>query len=459
MTELARPVQYTHTQRGRAAVVPLQDLPLVVGMSYLTAIFVLFLTWPIDWPIFGDLSWARLIAYVSLCYAAIASACVMGRSGSAANVPLQPFRSTRLVVVGGAIAAVVLLFPTSVIYTGRWPWQILEALRDQGDAYRSLYDQLLATDGQRGPIALARALAAPLTFAIIPLGMLNWGRLDWFARGCVAVAASCSITLSILRGTDREFADLFIVVGSTLFVLMGRQSQVGGRVLALIKRYWLPAVLLALFVWVAIGLFTDRKTSRLGGYENRVVVCANSSRICADIDAPLIAWMPTEQRFATSLFVLSSASGFYGLSLGMEQDFQPSWGFGHSPAAMAVADLVAGKDSVRPKTYTFRNTFQGWSDENYWSTLILWLANDVGFVGAVFVLALIGFVWGRAWRDATRRKSDPAAVMFCLVMIMIAYLPANNQVFALYEGYTVFAVWLIIWLRQPALRLSKHLRA
>ena len=459
MPDLVRPVPKMRTQRGRVAAVPFQNLPLIVGMSYLVAIFFLFLTWPIDWPIFGDLSWIRLISYVSLCYVAIAVAFIFGRSGSAANHPLAPFGGTKFVVVGGAIAAVVLLFPTSIIYTGRWPWQILEALQDQGDAYRSLYDQLLATDGQRGPIALARAVAAPLTFAVIPLGMLNWGKLNWFARGCVAVTAACTIILSILRGTDREFADLFIVVGSTMFVLIGRQSQVGGRMAALIKRYWFPAVLLALFVWVAIGLFTDRKTSRLGGYENRVVVCANVSRVCADMEAPLISWMPTEQRFATSLFVLSSASGFYGLSLGMEQDFQPTWGFGHSPAAMAVADLIVGRDAVRPKTYTFRNTFQGWSDDNYWSTLILWLANDVGFVGAVFVLALIGFLWGRTWRDATRRKSDPAAVMFCLVMIMIAYLPANNQVFALYEGYTVFAVWLIIWLRQSALRLSKHLRA
>ena len=295
-----------------------------------------------------------------------------------------------------------------------------------------------------------------MIFAVIPLGLLNWGKIGWLGRGCVIASASCSIILSLLRGTDREFADLFIVIGSTLLVLVGRQSQNSGRIMALVKRYWFPGILLALFVWVAIGLFTDRKTSRLAGYENRVVVCANVSMICADMEAPLIAWMPTEQKFATSLFVLSSASGFYGLSLGMEQDFEPTWGFGHSPAAMAVADLVAGRDSVRPKTYTFRNSFQGWADDNYWSTLILWLANDVGFVGAVFVLALIGFLWGRAWRDATRRKSDPAAVMFCLVMIMIAYLPANNQVFALYEGYTVFTVWLILWLRQPVVRFLKQ---
>jgi hypothetical protein len=41
---------------------------------------------------------------------------------------------------------------------------------------------------------------------------------------------------------------------------------------------------------------------------------------------------------------------------------------------------------------------------------------------------------------------DPAAVLCTLAATMIFYLPANNQVLASYDGYTVFAVWLAIWL-------------
>jgi hypothetical protein len=42
--------------------------------------------------------------------------------------------------------------------------------------------------------------------------------------------------------------------------------------------------------------------------------------------------------------------------------------------------------------------------------------------------------------------SDPAAVLFALTTTMIFYLPANNQVLAGYEGYTIFVVWIAIWL-------------
>jgi hypothetical protein len=42
--------------------------------------------------------------------------------------------------------------------------------------------------------------------------------------------------------------------------------------------------------------------------------------------------------------------------------------------------------------------------------------------------------------------SDPAAVLFALTTTMVFYLPANNQVFAGYEGYTIFVIWLGVWL-------------
>lgn len=442
-----RPIPLT-----RARGYPFQNLPLLLVMSFLFTVFAVFLIWPINWPIYNGWIWTLLIAYVALCLGALAFGYTAGRATDRRGTPLRSFGPVLPVIVGGAGCAIVLLFPSSYIYTGRWPWDVLAALQDQGDAYRSLTDQLLLTTGQRGPIALARALVAPLTFAVIPLGILYWKRLGQPVRILVIATALCSVTLSLMRGTDRELADLFIIGGSAFLVSIGRQNANSAHALALIRKYWLPAILLATFVWVAASLFTERRNERLGGY-NRLMVCANDSRICADIDAPLISWMPLEQRFGMSLFVLSSASGFYGLSLGLEKDFEPTWGVGHSPAALAIYELVTGDQSVRARTYTYRNGIDGWSEENYWSTLILWLANDFGFVGAVVVLGLIGFVWGRAWRDATQRGSDPAAIIFCLTMVMLAYLPANNQVFANYDGYSVFVVWLVIWMRQASLRV------
>ena len=62
------------------------------------------------------------------------------------------------------------------------------------------------------------------------------------------------------------------------------------------------------------------------------------------------------------------------------------------------------------------------------------------------VLAVIGYLWGRWWREAAAGMSDPAAVLFALATTMMIYFPANNQVFLTADGYLVLAVWMAIWL-------------
>ena len=46
-------------------------LPLLLVFGYVVLTFVLFLVWPINWPIFYTSDWIRLIGYVSLCFAVL----------------------------------------------------------------------------------------------------------------------------------------------------------------------------------------------------------------------------------------------------------------------------------------------------------------------------------------------------------------------------------------------------
>jgi hypothetical protein len=131
----------------------------------------------------------------------------------------------------------------------------------------------------------------------------------------------------------------------------------------------------------------------------------------------------------------------------MEQDFQSSWGLGHSPAVTALYETVTGDKKLGQSTYTARNALAGWEPEYFWSTMILWFANDFGFIGVLPLLAFFGFLWGRSWRDATIGQSDPAAIIFCLLMVMMVYLPANNQVFGSFDGYFILLFWTVAWLR------------
>ncbi len=438
------------TQAPLARIVPVVTprgatrLPLLLVFGYVAATFALFLAWPINWPIYTAGAWAVLIAYVLLCFVVIAGTACAGSAGETRVAAPLPFLV--ILLAAGAIAAALLLVPTSYAYTGRPPWEALDVLRDQGAAYRRLQSQLIATTGQRNAIVVLRAISSPLTYAVLPLGIVRWRTIGWIGRTAVIVTVMASVIFSIMRGTDKEIADLLVVGFASAFVAFGRSRAVGQRGFELLRRYWHWALIAGVCVFLAQGLFAERKSERLGGSLNRTVVCANNSRICADLDNPWISWLPRQQRFGLTIFILSTCSGYYGLDLALEKPFDSTFGVGHSPAALAVYEAITNDSTAHLKTFTYRNGEDHWSDEYYWSTLMTWIANDVGFPGAVLVLALIGWLWGLWWREASAGLSDPAAVLFALATTMMVYLPANNQVLASYDGYAVLAVWLAVWL-------------
>jgi hypothetical protein len=424
--------------------------PLFMVFGYVVGTFLLFLFWPIGWPIYGTERWLMLIAYVTLCFVAIAAG--MGLGGRGKTSVVAPLRHLPVILAVGAGLAALLLIPSCYVYTGRGPWRVLEALGDQGAAYKRLQVQLYATTGQRTLIVALRSLAAPLTYAVLPLGILNWRRIGWPGRVSVLIAVSSSLIFSIMRGTDKEIADLLIAGLAATLVSIGRSIATGAGGRRLLLRYLRPLLIGLVCIYFAQGLSTDRKDARLGGYASRTTVCANDSRICADLDGAQIAWLPLRQRFGLTLFILSTCSGYYGLELALEKPFVPTWGVGHSPAALGVYEAVTGDPSLHFRTFTWRGGDDHWSEDYYWSTLITWIANDTGFAGAPFVLALIGYFWARWWREAAAGMSDSAAILFVLATTMIFYLPANNQVFASYEGYSTFVVWVAVWLWQRSRR-------
>ena len=424
--------------------------PLLLVLGYVVATFLLFLLWPIDWPIYGAAAWATLIGYVTLCLAVLTLGMRRGATGKTRVV--APLPALTLLLAAGAIASGLVLIPSTLAYTGRGPWELLEALADQADAYKRLQFQLFATAGQRTTIVALRTLVAPLTYAVLPLGIIHWQRIGWIGRLSIFVVVATAVVFSIMRGTDKEIADLILVGLAASLVSFGRNIQSGATWRGLAVRYWRPVLIGLVCLFLAQSLFTDRKDARLGGYVSRTAVCANNSRICADLDSEAIAWLPLRQRFGATVFILSASSGYYGLELAMEKPFEPTWGVGHSPAALSVYEALTDDPTPRMRTFTYRNGEDHWSDEFYWSTLIAWIANDVGFVGAPFVLALIGLLWGLWWREAVAGFSDCAAILFVQATMMIFYLPANNQILASYEGYSVFAAWTAAWLWERSRR-------
>jgi hypothetical protein len=434
----------------------IERLPIRLVLFYVAVTVFVFIFGPFDWPVEN---WPTLLGFL----AGTMFALWLGfRWAVARTVVGTPFGGWRRIMVFGAAASLIILFVTAPIYTGRMPWDVLSALRDQGAAYEALQDQLQLTAGTRGPIALARILTWPLVFAVLPLGVLHWAEMGAPLRVLMLTTIGSIVVSSILRGTDRETADLIAVAGGAGVVLLARKMVFEGLTLRdLFRRYRLAMIASLVLLSVAASLFAQRKEER---FLYRTALCIAHSEqtptgICADFDHPWFSLLDDGQRFTASIAVAYFTQGYYGLSLALAlDDFRSTWGLGNAPFAMAAYARLTGDEELYENSYTFRLRAIGWSDQHQWSTMFPWIANDISFPMVPVFMLLIGALFGASWRDAVFAHNDRAAIVFVLLILMMGYLPANSQVTLVPDHYFALIVWIYVWrrARRHALQSAKY---
>lgn len=436
----------------------IETLPLWLVTAYLAGTVLLFFYGPFDWPISNEFILVLFLVFVVL---ALQIGFFLGLSGS--DREIAPFGHWRIVFVIGGVSACTIIFPSAYIYTGRMPWEILQALADQRAAYENMLQRLIETEGGRGSIAIARAVTYPFVFAVVPLGILHWSRLGWLLRALLFATICSSVIFSFLRGTDREMADTLLVVGSAILVAIGRYCHAHKMgVFQLIGRGSVLAALLAgaIIMSLAITLFVDRKAARLDGATHEV--CIGVDKICANDIAGSPGQELSRTDFGLAMLAAYLAQGYYGLSLALDMEFKSTFGWGHSALAARIQEELTGDESLYQRSYTYRLRDHGWSDEWQWSTAFTWIANDIGFPMTVFAIGFVAMVFGAAWKDAVFSRDDRATIVFCLLMQAMIYLPANNQLMQTLDAYFALVLWVSWWWVErfkSSIRKKNNLRA
>lgn len=421
----------------------IQNLPVRLVLFYVAATVFAFVFGPFDWPIDN---WTTFFGFLTVTMFAL----WLGFRRAVARTPAgTSFVGWRRVIWLGAPASLIILFVAAPVYTGRTPWEVLDALRDQGAAYRSLQDQLELTAGSRGPIALARILTWPLVFAVFPLGLLHWTEMTTRLRLFMLATIGSIAVSSILRGTDREIADMVAVGGATGLVVLARKIVHNGISLSsVLRRYSIAIVVSFVVLGVAASLFVQRKVER---YPGITAICLAGdenmpSEICADPEHPWLSPLDEQQSFTAAMAMAYFTQGYFGLALALSlDDFRSTWGLGNAPFAMAAYTRWTGDEDLYKRSYTYRLRELGWSDEHRWSTMFTWIANDISFPMVPILMLLIGGLFGGSWRDAVFARNDCGVVVFAILMLMMAYLPANSQVTIVPDHVFALIVWIFIW--------------
>lgn len=412
------------------------------------ALTVIYLVMTVWLYFFGPISWPTPSPYLLALFLTFAVLATLAGFAFALNVPVRrgvnlPYRW--LIIVGAALS-VAILFPASYAYTGRPPWAVLSALQDQRAAYQEMLTQVSQGSGSRTIIALVRAVSYVLIVAVVPLGVVHAHRLGWPIRLAVLACAMSGVVFSILRGTDKEIADLAIFIGASLMVVTGRglvKDAAKVWKMASSRRGLAIAFVLIVAGVGALGLFSARKAARLGGVAE---VCISDMRICADPDNWMIRALPDAGKFTVSMLTGYVAQGYFGVSLALDLPLNPMWGVGNSSLASRAYEAVTGDTTLYQGSYTYQLRSLGWSDQTQWSSLFTWFANDFGFPFSAVIVGLIAFGAGVAWRDAVFGRNDAALVVFCMLLQMLVYAPANNQVLQTLDSSLAMGFWLLLWL-------------
>jgi hypothetical protein len=312
-----------------------------------------------------------------------------------------------------AIYGVALL----VAYGATGPLAVIDAIRHPGSAYLAkfeVYDLQNATGQSNGTIQLMTLLAVLYT-PLIPFLTLYWTNLSRRLRMISVASAGVYASFFLFIGTLKGLGDLLVFLLASYLI---RTVWPGKTSSARSRRRLIALTAIGLTVFVSYMAFNQSQRLQETGIQNRFQ------------PNPVIASVAGEN-FARGMAVVAfyPTHGYVGLAYNLGTPFEWSGGLGASRALNSYWMQYVGGEGASKTAYPVRTEVRtGWPADAYWSTIYPWLASDLTFPGTVLFMGFLGWFLAKFWYEAAYKRSLLAVLLFCQLILLIAYVPANNQI-------------------------------
>lgn len=406
--------------------------PLAFFFVYLNATVALFVWGPWPWPV---RSWFSILSFLAAAHLALVLGYVAAARSNRPRV-YRTFASPNYLVAVSALVTIALLVPTASFRAGGLFADVAGAISNPGAAYQR---SLVLRDESPPFVEYIRIICAPLSVLLLPLLVFYWRQIRAVTRvaGCVAIGGT--VLLFVAMGTNKAIADTVLVAPWILLAAhlsgrmrLSRYSKLGVVVLSL--------VCFSLF----LGFFTATQATRSGasaafGYLGTV-------DMRADYEHPLVKELDPPLQIGVLGLSLYVNTGYYGLYLSLQQDWEPTFGVGNSFFLTRQASRLLDDPRISARPYPMRAQQQfGWDATGLWSSIYPWIASDVSFPGTIVFVFLVGYGLARSWLDTLSGNSPIAVAVFAQLVVMLFYFPGNNQVLQFGEGLSGFVVSLLAW--------------
>jgi hypothetical protein len=429
--------------------------PLIAFQAYLLVTVLMFAFGPWSWPVpnpqllYGFLA----ISHVSLGLGYFTAVRHRWRCAPISTPGTwKPERFIRL----SAIAVLIMFLPTLWVRTGG-EMNVSLGFTDPGAAYNITRAAVSQITGAHGYVEYIRLVLSPLLWPIYPLTIVFWHRLTTPIR-IIAVAAVIGDAVTYIAiGTNKGLADVTLLAPWLLLL----RSRTPGKLLSF-RRVVATGLVLLVLGTVFLSYFGRSVEGRSGGthYEAidlgaGIALPPASSDGLDGIRVAAGSWIGANTWNSISAYV---TQGYYGLALSLEEPFVWTYGVGNSRILTWIVEKLLGLNIniIYNRTYAVRAAVDfGWQSEVHWHSIYPWLASDVSFWAVPVVVFIIGYLFGLSWLDSL--AGNPyAVVFFSLLLIVLYYFSANNQIAQASDTVFVFWISLAAWLRS---RRRRHQRS
>lgn len=416
-------------------------LPIVVIEGYLLFVLLLYIFGPWDFKTVNPLeTYCLLISYQLAIFLGyfIAMECVFPKhprsySTRFSIVKLVEFFTIISIIFGFIILARELglkTFSITEIYE-----RFIVGLHNPAKVYRMKHG--LQVDniflGRFGTLLVL--LWSPLSYSIIPLNCLLFNKFKWYWKIIVLFNIFLSVIRYIAIGTNKGIFDIAIFVISAYFISLFQKVNKSTK-----KIKWAQVVIWFFVILIPALLFFNKAIGSRGiGTAWKLPGYALGGQVYLDPNSFIFKYFPDG---LIGFFVLLSGylcQGYYGFSMTTALSWTPMFGLGNS---MFLVEQL----HLEQLTYQYKVQEQfGWDARVQWHSIYSWLANDVGIYGIIIIMFLLGFIIAVLYKESIIFDNPLAELLFSFFLIVIFFIPANNQIVQGMVSFSSFWFALFIW--------------
>lgn len=253
------------------------------------------------------------------------------------------------------------------------------------------------------------------------------------------------ISPGISAGVNSLNFYLFLFIFPSIFIKLYLNGNFG-----VLRKF----ILISIFAFFALLLSFGRHMSLRGGGFDYFLIISPLNDISIDVNTPDLESMWGYFFYSVVWLISYVVQGYYGFSLALGEDWDWTYGFGSSAFLQNQIFQMAGVDV---SLLTFQSKIDNyWDKDAQWHSFYAQVANDVGFVGVIFVMFFLGYLLSRAWLECLFKKNFHASALLPILCILFVFIPANNQIFGSIETVSYFFVISFFWFFDKLIRKKNH---